>query len=154
MTEYFHRLLVFDNWANTRTLESIAAADNPPSKAIKWMAHIVAAEWLWLQRLKGEKQSMAVWPVLTLDECRVHLGNLHQAWEGYLNQLAPEEYSASISYRNSQGEAWQNSVQDILTHLIAHSHYHRGQIASELSANGITPAQTDFILAARQGFLE
>lgn len=43
---------------------------------------------------------------------------------------------------------------DILTHVLMHSAYHRGQIASHMRANGKTPAYTDFIHAVRQGFVK
>ena len=59
-----------------------------------------------------------------------------------------------VEYRNSKGEAWSNRVEDILTHVLMHSAYHRGQIALEMRASGAQPAYTDFIHAVRQGFLE
>jgi uncharacterized damage-inducible protein DinB len=40
-------------------------------------------------------------------------------------------------------------VDDIATHVVFHSHYHRGQIASLVRAAGHTPAYTDFIHAIR-----
>jgi len=42
-------------------------------------------------------------------------------------------------------------VGDILTHVLLHSAYHRGQIAVDLRAAGLTPAYTDYIHAVRQG---
>jgi uncharacterized damage-inducible protein DinB len=45
-------------------------------------------------------------------------------------------------------------VQDVLTHVVLHSAYHRGQIASQMRAGGEQPAYTDFIHAARQGLIE
>ena len=59
----------------------------------------------------------------------------------------------SVAYRNSKGEPWTSTVGDILTHVVTHSAYHRGQVASELRAAGFEPAYTDFIHAVRQGFL-
>ena len=57
-------------------------------------------------------------------------------------------------YKNSKGEAWTSSVLDVLTHVVMHSAYHRGQIASVMRAGGGTPAYTDFIHAARQRLIE
>ena len=59
-----------------------------------------------------------------------------------------------ITYKNSKGEAWNSTVQDVLTHVLMHSAYHRGQIAGQVRAGGETPAYTDFIHAARQGLIE
>ena len=63
-------------------------------------------------------------------------------------------FNRMVEYRNSKGEAWSNRVEDILTHVLMHSAYHRGQIALEMRAAGTEPAYTDFIHAVRQGFLE
>jgi len=51
---------------------------------------------------------------------------------------------------NSKGETWSSQVNDVLLHVITHSAYHRGQIASDMRAAGLTPAYTDFIHAIRQ----
>ncbi len=59
----------------------------------------------------------------------------------------------SVSYTNSQGEAWSSTVEEILTHITVHSAYHRGQIASDLRAAGMTPAYTDYIHAVRRGLV-
>jgi uncharacterized damage-inducible protein DinB len=66
----------------------------------------------------------------------------------------PGALSQSVSYTNSKGEAWSSTVQEILTHLVIHSAYHRGQIASDLRAAGQEPAYTDYIHAVRQRLVE
>ncbi len=58
--------------------------------------------------------------------------------------------SRQISYVNSKGESWSSQVDDVLLHVITHSAYHRGQIASDMRAAGLTPTYTDFIHAIRQ----
>src|ERR1700722_1887840 len=121
---------------------------------LRLMAHIISAESLWLERLKGEQQSRQVWPDLDLDQCETHATKLSELWVEYLRQMAAAELSEKISYRNSKGESWSNTVQDVLTHVVMHSAYHRGQIASMMRAAGQTPAYTDFIHAVRQGFVE
>ena len=59
-----------------------------------------------------------------------------------------------VEYRNSKGELWRSRVEDILTHVLFHSTYHRGQIALLMRASGMEPAYTDFIHAVRQRFVE
>ena len=55
----------------------------------------------------------------------------------------------SVAYVNSKGEHFTSSVSDIITHVLAHGSYHRGQIASSLRDAGHEPAYTDFIHAVR-----
>lgn len=54
-----------------------------------------------------------------------------------------------IRYRNSNGEQFDNSIADILTHVINHSSYHRGQIFKMLRQKGEEPINTDYITYAR-----
>jgi uncharacterized damage-inducible protein DinB len=116
------------------------------------MAHIVGAEYLWLARLEGESAPLAVWPDLGVEACREKAAALARLWpellEAHRNSL-----DDTISYTNSQGEAWTNTVEEILTHVTIHSAYHRGQIASDLRAASMAPAYTDYIHAVRQGFV-
>jgi len=42
----------------------------------------------------------------------------------------------------------------VLTHVVLHSAYHRGQIATQMRAGGEAPAHTDFIHAVRRGLIE
>jgi len=60
----------------------------------------------------------------------------------------------AVDYKNSKGEPWRNRVEDVLTHVIMHSAYHRGQIAMEMRAAGMEPAYTDFIHAVRQEIVQ
>ena len=103
-------------------------------------------------------QSLPVWPTTTIEDCSALADETAAAWRSYLarlgNKFAPGSLDDKVEYRNSKGEPWSNSVADILTHVLFHSAYHRGQIALQMRASGIEPASTDFILAVRQGFVE
>ncbi|MDF3052490.1 MAG: damage-inducible protein DinB [Geminicoccaceae bacterium] len=148
---HLRRLLDYDIWANRQTLASLGA-DVPPPQSLKWMAHIVGAECLWLARLRRESSPLPVWPALSVLECGERLADLARQWPTFLDAHL-ESLGESISYTNSQGEAWSNTVEEILTHVTVHSAYHRGQIASDLRAAGMTPAYTDYIHAVRRGFV-
>jgi uncharacterized damage-inducible protein DinB len=45
--------------------------------------------------------------------------------------------------------AFSNDIKSIIFHVINHSTYHRGQIASEFKQNGLDPMVTDYILYKR-----
>jgi uncharacterized damage-inducible protein DinB len=116
------------------------------------MAHIVGAEYLWMARLRAEAAALPVWPDLDLPSCDVQLQELSRRWPEYLNE-ARNSLTDKVSYTNSKGETWSSTVEDILTHVVIHSAYHRGQIASDLRAAGSNPAYTDYIHAVRQGHI-
>ena len=149
--DHYARLLRYDGWANAETLASVRRTPSPP--ALRWMAHIVGAEFVWLGRLTDTPSPLAVWPELDADACAARLDELARLWPGYLGGLGGDGPSSPVAYRNSRGEVWTSTVADVLTHVVTHSGYHRGQIASAIRGDGGTPAYTDFIHAARQGLI-
>jgi uncharacterized damage-inducible protein DinB len=147
------RLISYDHWATRETLASMRSAAGLPDKSLKVVAHILGAERVWLDRLRESKQSLPVWPELTLVRCRELVAELETGWDDFLDELSPADFEREIAYVNSKGERWSSSVSDILNHVLLHSAYHRGQIASDLRASGAEPALTDFIHAVRTGLL-
>jgi uncharacterized damage-inducible protein DinB len=145
----FRKLFAYERWANREALRSIRAAGTP-ARALKLLAHIVAAQALWLARLKGEKPPLPVWPELSAEECERHLATTSAAWEAYLDGLGDSGLSALTSYTNSKGEHWSNTAADVFLHVAMHGTYHRGQIASDVRASGHTPAYTDYIEGVRR----
>jgi len=146
------RLLRYDAWANAETLASLRRT--PVPAGVRWLGHIVASEFLWLGRLLEQPSELPVWPDLAPDEITDLLGRLEREWAGYLAGLTEEDLADGVGYRNSLGEFWTNTVGDILTHVVAHAAYHRGQIAAAVRAAGGEPAYTDFIHAVRRGLVE
>ena len=150
MTTALERLLRYDIWANRETLDSLPEAATPP-RSLRWMNHIVGAELLWVSRMAGKPAPLPVWPDLSLEECAKRMDRLS---EELLASLNYEPLTQSITYINSKGESWASTIEEILTHLVIHSAYHRGQIASDLRSAGHEPAYTDYIHAVRQRFIE
>jgi len=117
------------------------------------MGHIIAAEFLWLARIDGVPSALPVWPSLSLEECNGRMSELSSS----LLRALPDEAGAltrPVRYTNSKGETWTSTVEEILTHIVIHSAYHRGQIASDLRSAAQEPAYTDYIHAVRQGLVE
>ena len=151
--ERLKRLFGYDDWANRETLAGLEAIEAPPAKSIRLLAHIAGAERLWYTRLRRQAKPAAVWPELSLTECRHALEDLANLWRGHLENLDPAAFDETVEYVNSKGEPWSSRVEDILTHVVLHSSYHRGQIAADVRAAGQTPAYTDYIHAVRRGFV-
>lgn len=152
MIDRLNRELGYNTWANREALRSLLAAKTVPERAAAVMAHIVGAEWLWLRRLGRVAPQIEVWPALSLAECERHLRELSQAWQACLSEMTPEWLDRETGYTNSKGEAWSNTVADMLTHVVLHSSYHRGQIASLLGRAGGQAAYTDYIEYVRRGY--
>ena len=152
--KYLRRLFSYDEWANREVLGVLSGNHPDVASSRKLLAHIIAAEWVWLDRLEGRPQSTPVWPDLTLEECRQHTARLPRLWEAYLDRLSPAQLSSTIAYKNTKGEVWTSAIEDVLLHVTTHSAYHRGQIAANLRAAGLQPAYTDYIHGVRQGLVK
>lgn len=156
LMHYFRRQFSYDAWANGESLSAIQAASSQSDivRPLKVFAHILSAERLWLERLRQQIQTMPVWPESGIAQSQVQLAEVHRLWQAFLAGLSDGQLSQSTNYKNSKGEPWSSTVQDVLTHVLLHSAYHRGQIAILLREAGASPAYTDFIHAVRQGFIE
>ncbi len=154
LADYIRREFSYNQWANEEVLNAIGAAGGEDKRSLQLMSHICAAERLWLERLKQQLQSLPVWPEFELARCRQESAELIVLWNEYLELITAGDVSQAISYKNSKGEPWTSSIVDVLTHVVMHSAYHRGQIASHLREAGQKPAYTDFIHGVRQGFVK
>lgn len=159
LLDYFRRQFEYDTWANREVLFTIqrisaSASETQLTRSLQLLSHILSAERLWLERLAARRQSLPVWPKFLLDQCEAQIEELSGLWRDYFLQLTSFTLSEKITYQNSKGESWSSTVQDILTHVLLHSAYHRGQIASCMREAGHTPAYTDFIHSVRTGLVE
>ncbi len=152
MKEYYLRLFRHADWANRRVLKLLQSISTPPEKARRLLAHLLAAEQIWITRLRGaDSSTLEVWPDHSLEQCAIRVEKNAADYRRYLETLAEDTLNAAINYRNSKGEAFSNSVGDTLTHVSLHGAYHRGQIAQTIRDAGFEPINTDFIIFVREG---
>jgi len=154
MLGYIRRQFTYDEWANREVLAAIRDAGDSDQRSLDLMAHVLSAERLWLERLTHQPQSSPVWPKSHLERCESQAAEMGCMWREYLAPLSTADLAQTVSYKNSKGEPWSSTIGDILTHVLMHSAYHRGQVASHMREQGQSPAYTDFIHAVRQGWVK
>ena len=124
--------------------------EHAPVGAIALLAHVVAAQRLWLDRIQGRAITVPVFPDWSLDVIaeRVEANRL-----GFAKQLEGRTYTdlaaSTVEYSDTEGAPYASSELEILTHLHSHGAHHRGQIAARIAANGRTPPRTDYIVFRR-----
>ena len=149
LMDHFAKLVNHLEWADQRVLQSLRSAQHAPPKALEIYAHILGSEHTWLSRINGTTAQLTVWPNLGLDDCeRVAAANV-AGFRALLARLTSDALEQPVTYRNSAGELFTSTVEDILTHAMMHGSYHRGQIASLIRAAGDTPSPTDYIFFTR-----
>jgi uncharacterized damage-inducible protein DinB len=154
VADYLRRQFAYDAWANREVLNAIRGAGGESRRSLQLMSHILAAERVWLERLKQMPQSVPVWPEPNLEQCEAEADALGHLWFEHLDLITAGDVTQNVSYTNSKGESWTSTIVDVLAHVITHSAYHRGQIATHMRESGQTPAYTDFIHGVRQGLVK
>jgi len=137
------------------SLHSVPAerrGEQPFTKAVMLMAHIVEARRIWLSRLGVAPPTPAdFFPEgLSLEELESRVEPVDTTWTDYLKRVDDAELARIFDYRSYEGTPYRNSVEEVLTQMFGHSWYHRGQIASLVRAAGGEPAVTDYIFWTRQ----
>ena len=71
MIPYFQRGFRFMAWADNEVIATLATCPESQSEALPMMAHILAAEHIWLYRVLQKTPQWPVWPQWDLEECQV-----------------------------------------------------------------------------------
>ena len=132
-------------WADERLARAFDACAHVPESAWQEYTHILGSEAVWLDRLLGRPQRLAVWPVLAPDELTALRDSLAVEYAAYVATLDEAALDAPVSYVNSAGKAFSTPVGEILLHVALHGQYHRGKVSLLLRQAGEQPMATDYI---------
>ena len=156
MKEYFTRMFQYDLFANKILAETISKVNNP-EKPVKLMAHLLAAQQIWLYRCKGlPVPGGALWPDLPADSLAGIIDQNGKEWLDFVNGLQAIDFDNIIIYKNSKGEPFENKLTDVLAHVINHGTHHRAQAGQHLITAGIEklpPTDYIFFIRAQDGRL-
>ncbi|QJD98481.1 hypothetical protein HH214_19275 [Mucilaginibacter robiniae] len=115
------------------------------------MAHLLAAQQIWLQRCKKQPAAGdALWPDWKADTFKKIIEDNHAAWIGFLEDLKDNDFAESIIYKNSKGQTFTNRLDDVLAHLINHGTHHRAQAGQHLKLAGTQLPVSDYIYYLRR----
>lgn len=158
MNDDFASLYAYNRWADHLVLEACRkltpdqyAAEPAPgwSSVRSSIVHIAIVTEGWLRGVAGEVvdnvPTEADLP--TVDDARQLLGRAHAIIDALLPSLTPERLNAPQTFR-SRGRVAILPPWTVLRHVVNHSTYHRGQVASKLKRLGIEPPATDLIFWA------
>jgi uncharacterized damage-inducible protein DinB len=150
MKAHLERMFRSMAWADRQSLAALRAAPAAQAEALPLLAHLLAAEHIWLARLEQREARFPVWPTLTADECEHLTAENETGYRAFLGRIRDGQLAATTRYRNTKGQEFVTPVLDILTHVVIHGAYHRGQIARAIGRSGGVAVNTDFITFARE----
>ncbi|MFX3631368.1 MAG: DinB family protein [Candidatus Pristimantibacillus sp.] len=138
------------NWANQRILESLQNVEEAEQQ-VRLFTHILNAERVWATRLLGmDSSQLPIWSDGNIEVCAQLSKQNAEKFETFFSQLTAIDLDNLITYKNSAGTVFENSIREILIQVALHGQYHRGQINMRLRADGIEPVYMDYIIFARE----
>jgi uncharacterized damage-inducible protein DinB len=162
MNDDFVSLFAFNRWANAKMLDACRkltpeqyAAEPVPGwtsvRATVW--HISVVTEGWLRGLAGDTDMSfpTESELATVDDAQRLLEHAYGRFDVLLPALTPERLNAPVTLRRRMRTVtlppWA-----VLRHVVNHTTYHRGQVASKLKRFGIQQAETDFVFWAIEQF--
>jgi uncharacterized damage-inducible protein DinB len=146
MKEYYVHLFDYNDWANRLVINSLKENSPENEKIHSLFSHLIIAQILWLNRLKKEEYEIKdFWQLLDLNELDKLIERSTFDWKTFIKMQDEKELQSIYSYRNSKGKRYDNTLAQIMTHVINHSTYHRAQVAALLREENINPPLTDYI---------
>lgn len=133
-----------DRWASAKLFQ--LALNSKVDKVGVLVSHILCAQHIWLFRIERAEPEMNAFDII---ESSQWLGLLGRHLDR-MHALASADLQRGVTYSNSRGDQYENTLGDILWHLSLHSQYHRGQIAQLLKSEGFDIPGTDYIFYKRQ----
>jgi uncharacterized damage-inducible protein DinB len=154
--EYLNILLGFHYWARDRVLSAAAALTpgqyarpmgNSFSSVHDTLNHVYLAEWIWHERWNGV--SPTAFPSIDMpdvDSLRRNWTALESKVRAHVTNAGQAGLERVIAYSLMSGKAGESTLWQMVTHVVNHATYHRGQVTTLLRQLGAAPAEgTDLI---------
>ena len=110
------------------------------------LAHLLAVEWLWLERWRG--RSPRLLPAQEFPTCaavRERWEAVEQEMRQYLATLPAEALDQPVTCTSTRGNTWTYPLWRFMAHFLEHQAYHRGQVTALLRQLGVQPPPVDFL---------
>ena len=155
--EAIQELYRYNHWANDRvfgavsslTQEEFARNLGSSHPSIRdTLAHIVWAEWIWLQRWEGTSPQVVFQGTHFSDQdaLRARWLEFDVEQRAFIETLTTERLLSLVQYVNLQGQTWRYPLWRQMYHVVNHSTYHRGQLTTMLRQLAAQPVPTDFLV--------
>jgi uncharacterized damage-inducible protein DinB len=147
-------LFAYDRWANRKVLDAcrqLTAEQYGAEPVPGWSSvrstinHIALAAVLNLRTLAGDPEDRLPTEadLATVDDAAQLLERTYRRFEELRATLTPERLNTLLTL-HAIGRSFTLPRWAILRHIVNHSTYHRGQVASKLKRFGIEQSITDF----------
>lgn len=144
MNDHYIELFDYENWAMRLIIKTLREANDGEANGI--FAHILFAREIWYNRV-ANRSNPYEFEGKSLDEMVAAFEKNQQEWCGFVASAV--DLDAVVEYKTLAGEPFSDRLKNILTHVVNHSTYHRGQITNTLKGR-LKLISTDFIFYLRE----
>lgn len=144
MKSFFLKWYSYNAWANRKLINCIEQQQVNDQKILTTMGHLLSANFIWLNRIKGlPKSEYKLWGEYSLAQLKTMVEEADKQWMDFIQSQG--DFNRLLKYNNYVGDYFENNVEQIMIHLVNHGSYHRGQVAMLLRQKGFEPVNTDYI---------
>jgi uncharacterized damage-inducible protein DinB len=150
------QLYAYNSWADQRILGASARLTgdlflrpmgNSFSSVRDTLTHILAAEWIWLERWNGRFPTTMLDPAdfPDVESLKSRWKTVARDYQGFISRLRAERLGQNLAYFNRAGQRYSYLLWQQMVHVVNHSSYHRGQVTTLLRQLGAEAVSTDFL---------
>jgi uncharacterized damage-inducible protein DinB len=145
-------------WANRRLFD-VAAALGPEATrevggqfsfpTLKGMlAHIYAADWIWLSRWKGTSPTKLPGDgdFADMTALRARWDEFEKEHRAFVGSLTEADLGRTIDYENTEGKPFRLPLGPLLQHVANHATHHRSEVATMITMIKGSPPPTDLVV--------
>lgn len=155
---YFRRMFDYNYWAHRLVWDCVLElseeqyrrpCDYSVGSVHEQVVHTIGAEWLWVQRVRGESPDPFLQPddFPTRDDVRAKWDKVEVAWRAFIGNLTDGQLARNFVYTSIHGNTRREQpLWEGLAQVVNHGTDHRAQTLALIHQVGGRTLEQDFIL--------
>jgi uncharacterized damage-inducible protein DinB len=117
------------------------------ARAVDLAAHLALCRENWLNRMDPHGATVDHWfeEGADFDTLRQRFANTERYWTLYLHRLGDQDLDESFEFKGTDGSERALQTEILLTQMVGHAFYHRGQIIMIVDSLGGDTVDTDYL---------
>ena len=161
MKAYLEQLYDYNVWANGLILkfseqlpeEQFTQETTHSHGSIRdTLVHVMGAEWVWRERMGGNqidisaaRKALDPGNFPTVEKLYHRWFDEELAMRNFMGDLSEEGFLGTFKYSSSSGREIEDTIADILAHVVLHGMQHRAEVAAVLTEFGFSPGNLDYL---------
>lgn len=158
MSAWLQKMFAYHMAANSSLFVTLAVLDRQWHEpelhtVLRLINHAYVVARIFAAHLSGvqhQYRSTNTEETPSLEQLSTAVKSLDQWYLCYLDDLPPEKLSAAIPFSFTDGNKGYMTREEILTHVVLHGAYHRGEVGRILSLMCVTPPSDGFAIHLHQ----